>query len=523
MNKIAKGFLFAAAAVVSIVVLILFGMGIYIESAGVQARLEAALSQELKMPVRASRMRLSPWGKLKVEDLAVAEGLEPLPEGEPQPTKEREIPGDAFFHSPLVSARLAWKPLLAGRFVIRELVITQPTVQWAQSEKGRWSLPRLQEEKQPLPAPAQEPVEPEEVVEAKAPPEAIAPEPSQPASEKPTDKKKTAKKPKKQREKSPREPKKKIEFQVVAARIENASFRFYDRKRRPLAVFEGVNFDCPSTSAHRAEGTAVIRSVTLHDGVTLENLSTPYLFENGTLSLPKIEAELAGGAVNGLFLLHAEEDGAPFQLDVQFDKVDLGRLLNEARADLSGQKVQGAIAGSLKLEGESGREKSIVGGGEVVLAGGRMEHNPLFQMIGQALQIDELTRLDLKQSRLDFRVKNARVHVDPLLIESENLSLRSEGSVRFNGKLDLQASLAVNSRISRQFPKWLMSNFKPLADADRQELRFKIRGTLDNPDTDLMRVLVGQRLEKQALELLRVFRSSPKEKKKGKKDEDELH
>jgi len=459
VKKITRVFLYGLAGLVLLLLVSMLGINLYVESEGVQTRLEAALSKELRMPVQLTRMRFSLWSGLRVVGLTVPHS----------PGEEKGKEATYFLEAPEIGARIAIGPLFSRRLVVRELIIDSPKVIWRQTDRGRWELPAL------------------------PPQEETAPKlkPTRPAVEKP-----------------PGERKKKLEFQIAAARLQNASFRFLDRKGNPLAVFDGVTLNCPVATRHEARGSAMIQRVTLHDRVVIRNMVAPFEFVNGRLALPQFDAQFAGGNITGSYFLYPELRNAPFSLDLRMERVNLHRLFEEIGADESVQRSQGTLHGYLALHGLTGESESLSGGGRIVLVEGRMEQYPLLQSIGSALKIDELTRLELKDAQVDFWIGDGRVHVEDFRLESTNLRIHAAGEGRFDGKLRLDAGLAVNRKISRQLPGWIDSNFRPVDGEDElREIRFHISGTLEDPETDLMRVMVGEKLEEQAIKLFKTFQS----------------
>ncbi len=498
MNKVAKGFLFALAGVAALLVLLVLGVNLYVESVGLQTRLEDELTRELRMPVKLERVRFSFRKGLQVEGLAVAASGK---------TAGISAETATFLTAPSISARVEWGPLLLRqRLVVRDLLISSPTVVWAQTRKGRWELPRMEkpakEEKPKAEAPAEEATPAEEI--------AVEELPKAEKAEKPP------------REKRPPSGRQKLEFQIAAARVENATFRFLDRKGRTLAVFEGVTLDCPVASQHEARGVARIERFVLQNRLIVEAISTPVAYSEKALELADLDARLAGGTVRGSYRLQPQEKDAPFTLEVKFDGVDLQTLLTQAASEEFKQRAGGVLRGSLSLQGNTDERETITGVGSAHLSGGRMEQNPLLQMLGQALQIDELMHLEVQQAELECRVGQERVFVDRLVAQSQNLSLEATGETHFDGKLELDAALVVNRKISRQLPNWINANFTPVpGDEERRKLGFDVGGTLSNPKTDLVGILVGERLEKQAMDLYRAFRSVTGSKKKDKKEKKE--
>ena len=494
MNKVAKGFLIALAAVAGLVLALVLGANLYVESQGVQQRLESALSTELRMPIKLTQLHFSLRGELAVSGLAV-----PASEDSGVASKPSQPGTGNFIEAPEISARIAWGPLFSKRLVIRELVVTDPKVVWTQTDEGKWLLPTTQAQPTALGPEAGE--KPEALTQT-------TPQPSaQPAPLKPE---------------VPKEPAsvandshQKLEFKIEAARIENASFRFLDREGQPVAVLEGVTVVCPEVAAHEAKGRLTIRKITLHDSFVLEDLVAPLSYINEQIKLTDFEARIAAGSVRGTYELHPVEEGAPFTLDLLVNGVELGRLLSQEGTQDVEQRVDGTLQGSLDLYGQSGRKKSLGGSGQLQLRGGRMEQYSILRMIGQALQIDELTRLELQHAQVDLRVGDGKVYVDSLVMDSPNLSLTANGQTTLDGKLDLKATLSVNRKISRQLPNWVDANFQPSESGDRRVIHFGVNGTLAHPQTDLLSAMVGQKIESQVLDVFRrVIKGSDKPKKK---------
>lgn len=488
MNKLAKGFLIASAAVMLFVVLIAFGINLYVESQGVQVRLEAALSEQLHIPVKLAEVHFTPWGGLKLVGFsvsAVSTGAKTQPD---------------FVNSPLITARIFWRPLLSRRLIVRELLVSQPTVVWVQTASGSWSLPgggRLQLPTGPEPK--------QNGWTVSVPPEISG------TTSMATPQARTA-----GRNAGPG----KLQFKIETARIENATFHFLDREGQPLADLEGVTVNCPVTATAEAHGAATIRKATFHGAAVVEGISTPFSFSNGRLTLPQIDARMAGGSLRGSYSLAPDQDNSPFTLDLLFDGVDFNRLLADLSTENLGQTITGTLQGSLDLYGQHGQQKSLGGSGQVVLRNGRMEQYAVLQMIGEALQIDELIHLDLREAQLDFRLGEGKAFIDSLVLESPNLSISATGTTGLEGKrLDLAARLTVDPNISRRVPGWVQSNFQPLTGSDRKLIPFRITGSIQHPDTDLVRNLVGQKYAKEVMDVYRLLTGGSRHKKKSDKSQ----
>jgi hypothetical protein len=139
--------------------------------------------------------------------------------------------------------------------------------------------------------------------------------------------------------------------------------------------------------------------------------------------------------------------------------------------------------------------------------------------LGQLLQIDELQLLKLSDARIDATVHNERVQVDNVILKSDNLILRGSGPVRFNGKMNLDASLLVNRKIQQQLKSVLSKNFIDSEDPDYRELPFTVTGRIDNPKTDLVDKLIGAKVGQDVGGMLmNILRSNASQKPEEKKE-----
>jgi len=251
-------------------------------------------------------------------------------------------------------------------------------------------------------------------------------------------------------------------------------------------------------------------------------VTTPFSFENGVLTLSKLEGHLAGGTIHGSYTLTPEADGAPFQAEVFVEGVEISRFLSEMHQDSWSRSISGTVQGSVNLAGPS-KKDDLAGKGRLVIHGGHMEQFPMVQMLGQTLQLDadEFMRLDLEQAHLDLHLADKKITVDDLLLESQNLTLSAKGKTGFDGKLDLAARLAISPKIEHSLPHWIAANFQPPDQNGRRAIDFAITGTIREPQQNLVRVLVGQKIEHEAMGLLNFLRGSHHKKKEDRKPEQE--
>jgi uncharacterized protein involved in outer membrane biogenesis len=458
VRKLIKGLLIAAGAILALAAIAVLAMNLYVQSAGTQRRIEAALSSGLKAPVRITSTTVTPWGGLKVAGIAV-----------PQPSPS---PGN-FLEAASFTAKFAWLPLFHRRLDISEVSLNEPCVEWFQSPGGRWELPNSPRVPPPgpQPSPANTPAASPTAAPVATPQPAGSPLPPPPA--KPA-----------------------WEINVHKLEVNGASFDFWDERGVHLLQFAGVQFECLDPSAAGTQGHASCKYITLHDAIYFTDMETDWSFGGGMLKLTSFQTEVGGGQIRGDAQVATQTRRSPFSANVTFDGVDVNQLMVEAGQE-DGQ-ITGTLKGRIALTGNTGKSSSLNGTAHLELAGGTMRNIELLQMLGQGLQIPDLVEMNLKTAEADARVVNGVIKVDKLVLESQNLQLAANGAIDAGGKLGLKARLTIDGAISDRLPSFILGFFKAdPAGNGAHYIDFTINNTLSNPKTDLLQNLLRDRMQDQ--------------------------
>ncbi len=468
MRQVAKAILATALAVLLAVAFVTLGVNLYVQSAGVQERIARGLADAFHLEVKLSGASFTPWGGLHLTGIDV-----------PQPDPAN--PG-SFLQTSEVSARIRLLPLLARRLVIKQLSINDPKVVWYQNAQGSWTLP---EPPPPPPSPppgkASPSPSPFPVVANPVPPG--APGPAVPASA--------------ERE-PPRVEGPPFTVSVNRFRLKRAAFDFLDAAGKPVASFSGITLDCPDPNADSVKGTVKSKSAVIKGFVRLDEIGAAFTYSQGRLLLSDVSADIAQGRLRGSLDLQTIAPGSPFSMSARFENVQLAPLIPRTRA--AAIDASGILDGFLNAAGNSRDQDSIRGQGQIVLRDGHVRYE-LFQMLGELLRIPELSRLDLSQARVGYHFAKSKTQVDQLLLQSQDLRMTAHGGVGFDGRLDLAAQLAINSRVSDRLPSIIRENF--VNDNSGYSHRdFSIRGAIWSPKTDLVQRDVGRKIKRQLTDLL---------------------
>ena len=157
--------------------------------------------------------------------------------------------------------------------------------------------------------------------------------------------------------------------------------------------------------------------------------------------------------------------------------------------------VTGQLEGHLEAAGKTADTNALEGSGEIILRDGRVQQYSLLSALGQVLQIDELTQLNLEEAHAKFHITPGVVNVDELVLRSPNIRLSASGTIKFNGKLHLDSRLAIDEKIRGQLFRPIAQNFQPTEDEGMSAVDFQVSGTIDKPKSNLVDRIVGRDLK----------------------------
>jgi hypothetical protein len=202
---------------------------------------------------------------------------------------------------------------------------------------------------------------------------------------------------------------------------------------------------------------------------------------------------MASGSISGDFTLQSQAADSPFSVSLKFQGVQADQIVVEA----GGPKgvIEGKLEGALQASGKSADATALTGNGELSLHDGQLQQYSLLVALGQILQIEELTRLQLQQAEAKYRIEPGTVTIDSLVLRSPNIRLSSTGTVGFNGKLHLQSQLAINDKVRAQLFSPIRENFQPINEPGLAAVDFQVNGSIDRPRTNLVEKVVGRNLK----------------------------
>ncbi|HJT81975.1 MAG TPA: AsmA-like C-terminal region-containing protein [Chthoniobacterales bacterium] len=483
MGRLRRVALWFGAAVIGIAAALLIVMNLYVQSQGAQARIEQELSRRLGTPIQIRSVSVTPWSGLTLSGITI-------------PQASGTLNGN-FLEARSFHLHVRILPLFSRRLIIKQVSLLEPNVVWGQDAGGKWRLPGAEpnEVATAMPAPQPEPAG------SPAPgPDLTSASPA-PAAELPAQVTKTG----------PPTSSSMFVPELRRLNVSDGSFRFLDQAGAPVALFDGVRFRSSVRNGDTLRGSVGVARISLRDRFFLQNLKSPLHYRPAELNLPEISAQCGSGQIKGQFSLQTQAANSPFSVGVIFREVQADQIVAEA----GGPKgvVRGRLEGNFNADGKSSDAAALTGKGEIYLREGQLQQYSLLVALGQILQIEELTQLQLQQAEAKYHIDPGLVTIDRLVLRSPNIRVTSTGTISFKGRMRLQSQLAINDKIRDRLFNPIRNNFQPIDEPGYSAVEFDVGGTVERPKTNLVDRVVGRNLKDFVSGLLGGKPDKPKRKR----------
>ena len=205
-------------------------------------------------------------------------------------------------------------------------------------------------------------------------------------------------------------------------RLRHGSLNFLNARHRSIGQFEEVNLDGRLADAQqRANGTVWFDKAWMpRVGLALTQFHSSFAYDRDEgLNVTDGRAAFAGGTVAACGHVSPHEPGTPFSAECRVERVKLEQLLREVGNKL--QLVEGSLQGKVVFNGRSDNPESRQATGRFELVDARLKDFPLFQTLGDALRIADLSHLQFKQAQLDCHLDGTVLAVEPLVAGFQRL------------------------------------------------------------------------------------------------------
>lgn len=490
MHSIAKPILIIAGIIFTLCAAAVLCLNIYLQSAGVQIKLRQAVSRVTGFEPVISQTYYTPWSGLVISGIKI-----------PQPDNAKK---------PLLSVRamkchLRLASLLQGKFVIKDISFEQPSLILVHGQSGVWhggaALPFQGLEKKPVAT--QQPTQNTET------PEKSSTDPTVPRQQTSASAEVAAPR---GNEKHERE---RLVFVENIRILEGQASLYPEQGGRPIQ-FEGCSAEGKVLPDGSATGVFRIKRAAFAELARCIEMTGIFEYRDGYLKIKELQADWARGKVTGSLEI-SNGEGPFFTGSLAAENVSLQKLAEEA--GFSPEGTQGFLFAKTNLQGIPGKPESFIGSASARLTEARMQPIDPLRQLGEMLRINELRVLELQTAETELTIRDGKIIVDRLELESANILMDASGEARLDGALDLDARFHIGNKMLKESLGFMGSKFKPSEREGYSHMPFSITGTLSRPKSDLIDKLIGIRLGDDVGGLLKnLLRMPKKEKKKNKPD-----
>ena len=486
MRSIAKPILIITGIIFVLCAAVVLCLNIYLQSAGVQLKLRQAVSRATGFEPVISQTYYTPWSGLTVSGIKI-----PQAENSKKPLLAVRS----------MKCRLSLPSLLQGRIVIKDVTFEQPSLLVVQGQSGVWpsgsALPFQDFDKKPaVPRPP-----PQDAGIAKLPTSDTQPTSHQtPPSLAPA-----------------AEPAKEMPVRTKRLLVENIQIHegkafFYPAQGRPIRL-EGLEAEGKISPDSSATGIFRIKTAAFSEMARCTDITGNFEYQDGHLKITDIQGSWAQGTLKGA--LEISKMPTPFFTgSLAAENVSLQKLAEEAGFTAEG--TQGFLFAKTNLQGIPGQPESFTGEASASLTEARMQPIDPLRQLGELLRINELRILELRNAQTALTIRDGKILVDRLELESSNLLVDATGQAGLDGSLDLDARFHVTQKLLKDSLGFMGSKFQTSDREGYSHMPFSITGTMTRPKSDLLDKLVGVRLGDDVGGLLKNLLRMPKKEKKKK-------
>ena len=487
MRSIAKPILIISGIIFVLCATAVLCLNIYLQSAGVQLKLRQAVSRSTGFEPVISKTYYTPWSGLTLSGIKI-----------PQADNAKK----PLLAVRSMKCRVSLTALLQGRILIKDVTFEQPSLLVVQGQNGVWpggsALPFQDLDKKPA-APRQATQDAE--IAQQPNPDTKPDSPQSPPALPPTT-----------------QPTKEMPVRAMPVLVENIRIHqgeafFYPTQSRPIRL-EGLEAEGKVSPSGSATGIFRIKTAAFAELARCTDITGNFEYHDDHLKITDMQGSWAQGTLKGAFEISKTPDSF-FTGALVAENVSLQKLAEEAGFTAEG--TQGFLFAKTNLQGIPGQPESFTGEASASLTEARMQPIDPLRQLGELLRINELRILELRNAQTALIIRDGKILVDRIELESANLLVDATGEAGLDGSLDLDARFHVTQKLLKDSLGFMGSKFQTSEREGYSHMPFSITGTMTRPKSDLLDKLVGVRLGDDVGGLLKnLLRMPKKEKKKNK-------
>ena len=229
----------------------------------------------------------------------------------------------------------------------------------------------------------------------------------------------------------------------------------------------------------------------LFDRLTIRNVKGNISLNHAIANLKNLSMDMLNGnmVLNGQYnTVNPKTPVVDFNLKISdFDIHEAYNSFTFIKKSLPvAMNCQGQVSAAKKFAATLDKEMSPImttanGGGYLESKGILINDNPAMNQLASVLKNDELSRLSISQLKINFKLENGNIVVEPFKTTFAGNPVTISGNQSVDGQLDYNLSMTVNRKFFGKEINQLLKSIPGSDNIQNLDLDAKVGGTLDKP------------------------------------------
>lgn len=237
--------------------------------------------------------------------------------------------------------------------------------------------------------------------------------------------------------------------------------------------------------------------------IKLTDVKLDLRMKDKRLFIPEFSSKPYGGSVLASMDMDLAQQNPPYSISLSMEEIDLSKLAPDT--DLKDKPISGKGLLKANIRGYGKNPETIKGEGAIFIKGGNLWEAPLLKGIADLLFMPNLSSIIFDEVSAHFAVANNAISTSDLKLHSRSIGLLIDGSVFFNGSLDLLVTTSISENFAKSTSEFERLAGALLAEAGRLVGRIKVGGTIKNTEYKFMPFPIDKILGDKVKELLGGF------------------
>ncbi|MFH1753878.1 MAG: AsmA-like C-terminal region-containing protein, partial [Candidatus Omnitrophota bacterium] len=234
--------------------------------------------------------------------------------------------------------------------------------------------------------------------------------------------------------------------------------------------------------------------------IRLDDLYIDLKMREGLIKSHRLTMRPYTGLLSGTFQLDANDTAKPFSAEFALKDADLKGLSDDIK--LKDNRFSGLLSSKFSIGGSLVSTDSMQGDGWITITDGWLWELPLLGGVTKLLRMPNLKTIVFQEAAGNFSIKNNRLSTDDLTFYGENVNIRGQGYLDFDGNLDFVLDTDIKQGLAEGDSDRAKITNILLSQAGNYFGRVKVGGTLKDPEYKLAPKPVKELFDKKIRGLL---------------------